>query len=63
MNTSYNFLRKDKTDGASTKAPDETSAVIDLYWDSDRQSHDYDKYIPLAAFHKLKEYVDEFIAS
>ena len=62
MNTSSNSLREDKTNGVSDKAPSETAPIVHLYCDSDRQSHNNDAHIPLAASLKSKEHVDEFIA-
>jgi len=62
MNTSSNSLREDKTNGASDKALSETTTIVHLYCDSDRQSHNNDAHVPLAASLKSKEHVDEFIA-
>lgn len=62
MNTSSDSLQEDKINEVSGKTLSETTPIVHLYCDSDRQSHNDDVYIPLAVSLKSKKHIDEFIA-
>ncbi len=62
MSTSSNSVREDKTNGVPDKALSETTPIVHLYCDLDRQSHNNAAHIPLAASLQSKGQVDEFIA-